>query len=91
MDCARVHFLRCLITADKLERAEIIKVAHALRQQLMNLRLASVPCVPLPAVFRLPPNFSRELYLSNRCVAWTHTALSLEPVHWNKSCPAEFS
>jgi hypothetical protein len=32
MDCARVHSLRCLITADKLERAEIIKVAHALRQ-----------------------------------------------------------
>jgi len=32
MGCTRVQFLRCLITADKLERAEIFKAAHALRQ-----------------------------------------------------------
>ena len=31
MGCTRAQFLRCLITADRLERAEIFKAAHALR------------------------------------------------------------
>jgi hypothetical protein len=62
-----VHFLRCMITADKLERAKIFGPAHALRQKLMNLRLASVPCVRLPAVFRSSPQLQ-------------HRTLFIEPV-----------
>jgi hypothetical protein len=76
MGCTRAQFLRCLITADRLERAEIFKAAHALRPiideppaRIRPLRAAAC-CFPF-----VPPHVSTELYLSNRCAAWSPTVL----------------
>jgi hypothetical protein len=87
-----VHFLRRMITADKLERAKMFMPAHQLRHSLMNPRLAPVAGVPLSSVFRSSPQRQhRALSVSNGCLAWAPAVLSLEPVHWNKYCPAQFS
>jgi hypothetical protein len=91
MGCKGIHFLNCMITADKLERAKIFTPAHQLRHSLMNLGLAFVAGVPLSSVFRSSPQLSTELSVSNGCLAWTPAVLSLEPVHWNKYGPAQFS
>jgi hypothetical protein len=92
MGCTRAQFLRCLITADRLERAEIFKAAHALRPiideppaRIRPLRAAAC-CFP----FVPPQRQHRTLFIEpvRRLVAYRP---SLEPVHRNKSCPAEFS
>jgi hypothetical protein len=61
-----VHFLRRMITADKLERAKIFMPARQLGHSLMNPRLASVAGVPLSSVFRSSPQLQHRAFCIQR-------------------------